>query len=369
MIKIKQMTLYRLRMPLRTPFSNWREQVKEKDLYICELVDQDGVTGYGESVAFDSPWYTEETTETVHYIAKTYLKQLLKEPFSHPSEFIERANVIKRNHMAKAMVEGALWDIFAKRLEMPLYQVLGGKNPKVNVGVAIGMKQTDDETLDAIGQAEKDGYKRIKLKVSKKNDLRLIEKIRAKFPMMPLMIDANGAYTIQDIEHVKKFDHYNLLMIEQPFHPEDFVDHKYLQEQLHTPVCLDESIHTIQDVRTAIALESCRIISVKLGRVGGFRNALTIHDLCQKHQIGLWTGGMLEAGIGRAQSLALATLPGFTYPADQAGADRYWEKDILSEEIMAKNGMITLPERPGIGYEVDKAAIAYYQIDREIVKV
>ncbi|SER88816.1 O-succinylbenzoate synthase [Gracilibacillus ureilyticus] len=369
MIQIKYLIFHRISMPLLQPFANSRHTVNEKDFYLIELIDQDGFKGYGETVAFDSPWYTEETTNTARSIIEHELVSYLAEPMDQPGTFMKRAETVRRHHMAKAAVEGALWDLFAKRENKPLYRAIGSDNNQVKVGVAIGRKQNISILLQAIQTAVDNGYRRIKLKINRDEDLAVLDAVRSKYPDVPLMVDANSAYTIDDLAHIKKFDQYNLMMIEQPFAYDDFVDHAKLVQAINTPICLDESIHSFADARTAIALNSCQIMSIKLGRVGGFSQALAIHQLCERHHIPVWSGGMLEAGVGRAQSLALATLPNFSLPADQAGSDRYWKRDIITPAITASNGIITLPDKPGIGYEIDEEALQFYRTERKSIPV
>src|SRR5699024_35494 len=216
---------------------------------------------------------------------------------------------------------GALWDLFAKRQQQPLYKMIGGTTNKVNVGASIGLQPDSTTLIEKIQVAIDQGYQRIKLKIKPDHDIDLLDKVRQRFPTIPLMVDANSAYTLQDIDHLKKIDEFNLMMIEQPLAHDDFVNHALLKEKIDTAICLDESIHTISDVETAIALKSCDIISIKLGKVGGFSQAKAIHDLCAEKNIPVWCGGMLEAGVGRAQSLALATLPNFTLPADPGASN------------------------------------------------
>ncbi|GAA0306805.1 O-succinylbenzoate synthase [Gracilibacillus halotolerans] len=362
MMTLKRLILHELKMPLRFPFQNSKETVREKRFHIIELMDQDGVSGFGETVAFESPWYTEETTDTVAMTIEKHIWPVLRHTtIKHPSEFQTKTAHIKRHHMAKAGVEGALWDLYAKKKGRPLYQAIGGTNRHIEVGVAIGIQKDMPTLLTKINQAIAEGYKRVKLKVSKGNDIEVLETVREAFPAIDLMVDANGAYNLQDLKHLKQIDQFKLMMIEQPLASDDFVEHARLQEELHTPICLDESIHTLADAQTAIALESCRIISMKLGKVGGFTNAIEIHNECAKHNIPVWCGGMLEAGVGRAQSLALATLPNFQLPADTGASQRYWKQDIIQPEVEVENGVVELPQLPGIGYEIDLEALLHYR--------
>ena len=369
MIVLKKLILHEMRMPLRYPFQNSQETVTEKRFYIIELLDESGVSGFGETVAFESPWYTEETTNTAAMMIEKHIWPAVRNRMlQHPSEFQALTSVIQRNHMAKAGVEAAIWDLHAKKKGIPLYQAIGGKTSQVEVGAAIGIQKDTRTLLDKIQQAINVGYKRIKLKIAKGHDIEVVDAVRHSFPSLELMVDANGAYTINDMEHLRQLDQYQLLMIEQPLASDDLVDHARLQEELTTPICLDESIHTLADVRTAIALGSCQIISMKLGKCGGFTNAIAMHDECAKHGIPVWCGGMLEAGIGRAQSLALATLPNFRFPADTGASSRYWHQDIIQPEVEVKDGIITLPESPGIGYNIDEAVISEYRIEQRVVQ-
>ncbi|MFC4402825.1 o-succinylbenzoate synthase [Gracilibacillus xinjiangensis] len=369
MIQIEQLIMHRMKMPLKHPFTNSRRTIDEKDFYIIELVDQAGNRGYGETVAFDTPWYTEETTTTVRYIMEHELAPILATPFDHPSSFIKRCQPVRRHQMAKAAVEGAIWDLYAKQHDVPLYKAIGGTNSQVPVGAAIGMKEDIPTLIEAIQREIDHGYKRIKLKIKPGRDLQILDAVRSEFPDILLMADANSAYTLDDLDHIKQFDQFDLMMIEQPLAHDDFVDHAILQKEIRTPICLDESIHTLSDVKTAIALHSCQIISVKLGKAGGFSQAKRIHDLCAENNIQVWCGGMLEAGVGRAQSLALATLPNFTLPADPGASNRYWHQDIINPEVEINNGIITLPDKPGIGYDIDEEALQFYRTERKSIPI
>ncbi|WP_369403482.1 o-succinylbenzoate synthase [Gracilibacillus boraciitolerans] len=247
---------------------------------------------------------------------------------------------------------------FCETSKKPLYHTIGGITNKIPVGAAIGIQSDEYQLLTKIQQLLDEGYQRIKLKIKPNQDLHILEKVREHFPDTPLMVDANAAYTLKDIEHLKQLDQYNLMMIEQPLAHDDLIDHAELQAQIHTPICLDESINTLADVKAAIALKSCKVISIKLAKVGGITNAIAIHDYCEHHHIPVWCGGgMLEAGgVGRAQSLALATLPNFQFPADPGASNRYWHKDIITPEVEVHDGYVTLPDQPGIGYELNLSA-------------
>lgn len=337
---LKKVKLHRLKMTLNNPFTTSFGTFTDKDFLVVEMIDADGVCGWGESVAFVSPWYNEETVETNYHVIEKFLIPLLSEPIHHPDELSARFSNIRKNNMAKAAVEGALWDIFAKKQEVPLYQVLGGEKKEVEVGVSLGIKESVDDLLKEIEQYVELGYKRIKMKIKPGWDVEVIKEVRQHFPDILLMADANSAYTLKDIEHLKQLDDYNLMMIEQPLSHDDIIDHAKLQSELSTPICLDESIHTLEDARKAIELGSCKIINIKIGRVGGLTEAKKIHDYCERAGIPVWCGGMLESGVGRAHNVALSTLNNFTLPGDTAASSRYWQRDIISPEVQVDKGKI-----------------------------
>lgn len=361
LISISKIIMRKLNMRLKNSFQSSFGLIQDKPIFIVEVVDQEGVVGYGESVAFESPWYTEETVQSTEHILEEYLIPLLKKgPLWHPDEVGARFQPVRRNRMAKATLEGAVWDLFAKKRGLPLYAALGGTRHEVDVGVSIGIKETVDQLLADIQAALGQGYKRIKMKIKPGWDIDVVKEVRDIFPDVPLMVDANSAYTLSDTDHLKKLDNFNLMMIEQPLGSDDFVEHAELQKQMQTPICLDESIHSVEDTKVALKLGSCQVINIKMGRVGGITEAKAVHDLCYANGIPVWCGGMFEAGVGRAQSLAISTLPGFTLPGDVAGSDRYWDKDIIKPVVTVKNGVVELPRIPGIGYDIDYQALDAY---------
>ncbi|MDB5085505.1 MAG: O-succinylbenzoate synthase, partial [Bacilli bacterium] len=339
-MRFRQVTLHHIRMKLKSPFTASYGSMHERDCIIVELMDEEGVVGWGESTAFAIPWYTEETTKTNWHLLEDFLiPLLLSKETGHPAEVTPLFSGIRRNPMAKAALEGAVWDVFAQRSNASLAQVLGGSKQAIEVGVAIGIVPLPD-LLRKIEQYLAEGYKRIKVKIKPGHDLQLLHGIRQQFPDIPLMADANSAYTWQDLPQLQALDEFRLMMIEQPFSADDIVEHAKLQAQLNTPICLDESILTSQDAKHAIELGSCRVINIKIGRVGGLLEAGRIHDICQQHQVAVWCGGMLETGIGRAHNIALTTLPHFLLPGDTSGSARYWDVDIIEPEVVAHNGMI-----------------------------
>lgn len=357
-IPIKQIKLRKLNMRLKSPFTTSFGTFQNKDFFILEAIDDKGNRGFGESVAFNFPWYSEETVGTNKHIIEDFLIDILREnKISHPNDVLKIFDSIKRNNMAKSAVEGAIWDLYAKRQKITLAEAVGGKRKQIDVGISIGIQRTVNELLKTIDHFVQEGYKRIKLKIKPGWDVEVMKEVRRHFPDTTIMVDANSAYTLNDIEHLRKLDDFNLMMIEQPLAHDDIVDHATLQAAIETPICLDESIHSLDDARKAIELGSSKIINIKIGRVGGLSEAIRIHDYCQKSDIPVWCGGMLESGVGRAHNIALTTLPQFVLPGDTAGSSRYWEQDIIKPEVIVNNGVIDVPDMPGIGYEVDEQAL------------
>ncbi|MBY7142768.1 o-succinylbenzoate synthase [Virgibacillus sp. NKC19-3] len=351
-------------MRLNNPFTTSFGTIQDKEFFIIEAIDNKGTSGFGESVAFTSPWYTEETVETTRHMIEDFLIKILQEnEINHPDEVTDLFAVIKRNNMAKAAIEGAIWDLYAKRNNISLTQALGGKKSQIDVGISIGIQASTQDLIDKIDYYLQEGYKRIKLKIKPGYDIEVLRNVRKTFPDAPIMADANSAYTLDDINILKQLDEFELMMIEQPLAHDDIINHAKLQPAIKTPICLDESIHSLDDAKKAIELESCRIMNIKIGRVGGLTEARRIHDYCQEHNIEVWCGGMLEAGVGRGHNIALSTLPQFMVPGDTAGSALYWQQDIIKPEVIVKNGMINVPDKPGIGYEVDPNQLERFSID------
>ena len=268
--------------------------------------------------------------------------------------------------MAKAALEGAVWDLYAKRTHQTLASALGGDKKEIEVGISIGIQKSVEKLLSLIDGYVKEGYKRIKVKIKPGWDVDVIRAIRERFPDVPLMADANSAYSLEDAALLKQLDEFNLTMIEQPLASDDIIDHATLQKQLKTPICLDESIHSLEDARKAVELGSCGIINIKIGRVGGLTESKKIHDYCESKGIPVWCGGMLESGIGRAHNVAITTLSNFIMPGDTAGSERYWERDIIDPEVIVENGYITVPDEPGIGYEPNLERIEKFTVNKKV---
>ena len=369
-MKLVEVTMHELVMKMKTPFTTSLGSMQDKRFLVVEAKDESGVVGWGEGVAFEEPSYTEETFKTMRHILEDFLiPTLLGAELKHPDDVFEMFRPIRRNNMAKAAIEGAVWDIYAQLMNQPLANVIGGSQDKIEVGISIGLQPTDEQLIKTIQHYLNEGYKRIKVKIKPGKDIELLHTIRQAFPTIPLMADANSAYTLEDMERLKKLDEFNLMMIEQPLAHDDLIDHALLQKQIKTPICLDESITSLEDTRKAILLGSCGVINIKIARVGGISEAKRIHDYCMEHHIPVWCGGMLEAGIGRAQNVALTSLDNFIMPGDTAASSRYWYEDIISPEVTVENGYIKVPQKNGIGYEVNRAILEKYSVNKTTYRI
>jgi len=365
-VKITDITIRHLKMTMKSPFTTSFGTFKDKEFLLLEAKNEDGTVGWGESVAFNAPWYNEETLKTNWHMLEDFLIPLiLNKEIKHPDEVNQMFAPIRKNNMAKSTIEGAIWDIYAQQTNQSLAQALGGTKDKIEVGISIGIQNSIDELLRVVDGFLKEGYKRIKVKIKPGWDVDVIRSLREHFPNVPIMADANSAYRLKDIDLLKQLDEFDLLMIEQPLASDDIIDHAQLQKELKTPICLDESIHSLEDARKAIELGSTKIINIKIGRVGGLTEAKKIHDYCEEKGVPVWCGGMLESGIGRSHNIALTTLSNFILPGDTAGSNRYWEKDIIRPEVVATDGYIDVPQTPGIGYEVDRETVEAYTVAKK----
>ncbi|MED4018181.1 o-succinylbenzoate synthase [Sutcliffiella cohnii] len=365
-MKITDITIRHLQMKLKDPFTTSFGTFTNKEFLLLEARDVEGTIGWGESVAFNSPWYNEETLKTNWHMLEDFLIPLiLNKELNHPDEVSEIFSSIRKNNMAKSTIEGAVWDIYAQQTNQSLAAALGGKKDKIEVGISIGIQKSIEDLVALVDGFVKEGYKRIKVKIKPGWDIEVMRTLREKFPDTAIMADANSAYRLEDTALLKQLDAFDLMMIEQPLASDDIIDHAQLQKQLKTPICLDESIHSLEDARKAVELGSTGIINIKIGRVGGLSEAKKIHDYCAANNVPVWCGGMLESGIGRAHNVALTTLPNFILPGDTAGSNRYWEKDIILPEVVATNGYIDVPQTVGIGYEVDREAVESFTIAKK----
>ena len=353
-MKIEEITLYHVGMRLKTPVVTNFGSIIDKDSVLVKIRDTDGFIGWGEAPAFSIPWYSEETIGTVLHIMEDFLiPLLLHQEIDDPNTVFELFVPIQRNNIAKAGLESAIWDLYAKRHHIPLAKVLGGNKKKIEVGVVVGIQATVQDTLKLVESYVAEGYKRVKLKIKPGCDIRFVKAVKEVFPHLPISVDANGSYRFSDLPILQELDRYGLSMIEQPLTAGDLIDHAKLQAVLKTPLCLDESVATFEDVRNAAEFASCRIISLKMSRLGGLAATKRVHDFCRERNIPVWCGGMFETGIGRAHNIALSTLDNFTLPGDLSGSSRYWERDLIEPEVFVKQGEIEVPVQPGIGYEVD----------------
>jgi len=364
-VRIERIELRLLRLPLVRFFETSFGRVYDR-VFVLVTLEQDGALGYGECVADGDPFYSAETNVTAWHIIRDFVAPVVfGRAFEHPREIYDALRAIRGHNMAKAAVEMAAWDLFARQQNQPLYRLLGGSRTAVESGVSIGIQDTLEELAERIGVELSAGYRRVKIKIKPGWDLRAVEYVRDRFGTIPLMVDANAAYTIGDADHLAGLDPYDLMMIEQPLEYDDIRDHARLQRRLRTPLCLDESIHSIRAAEEAIEQDACRIINIKPGRVGGHGQSVRLHDLTAAHGIPVWHGGMLETGIGRAHNIHLSTLPNFSLPGDVAASRRYYAPDLIDPEIVVRSdGTIAVPEGPGLGVQIVADRVAAATEDR-----
>ena len=369
-LQLERIELREIELPLKSPFETSFGRTTRRRVLIVRVFNQDGASGYGECVARENPFFNHETIDTAWLITTNHVIPLLKAARVETAVQVnDLLAPIRENRMAKAGVEAAIWDLQAKLAGEPLWQHIGGTRDKIDCGVSIGLQSSTEALLDKVNSEVESGYQRIKIKIKPGKDLKLVEAVRRKFPAITLSVDANSAYRIEtDVALLKGLDDYNLLMMEQPLTPGDLLDHSKLQRELRTPICLDESIVCLTNARHAHELDACRIINIKLGRVGGYTEARGIQAFAQEHGMPVWCGGMLETGIGRAHNIALSTLPGFTLPGDVSASARYWDEDVIEPPVtVSAKGTIKAPKGPGIGFEVNEARIEALTVRRETV--
>jgi O-succinylbenzoate synthase len=353
MMHIDRLELRLLKLPLVHFFETSFGRIHDKH-FILVRIEGDGLVGYGECVAEQDPYYSSDTNETVwHIVSEFVVPRVVGKAFSHPCEVFPALKAIRGHNMAKAAVEMAAWDLYARQQRVPLSKVLGGTRDRIASGVSIGIQDSLDQLAEKVKTELAAGYRRIKIKIKPGWDVAAVEMIRSRFGNIPLMVDANAAYTFADADHLARLDPFDLMMIEQPLDYDDVMDHAQLQRRLKTAICLDESIKTVTIARDAIAAGACRIINIKPGRVGGFAESIRLHDLCASHNIPVWHGGMLESGIGRAANIHLASLSNFSLPGDIAASKRYFDPDLIDPAIsVAADGTIPVPTGPGIGVAI-----------------
>lgn len=332
--------------------------------------DTDGAEGWGECTAGEGPFYSEEWTDSswstlLHFLAPMVLGRSV----AAAHEVFPLMKAVRGHRMAKAAIENSCWDLEAKKLGVPLWRHLGGSRDDISCGVSIGIQDSPEILLEKIHKEVDAGYQRIKIKIKPGWDIGIVERVRREFPEIRLMGDANSAYSLADVKLFRALDEFNLMMLEQPLAHDDIFDHAKLQQQIETAVCLDESIHSAEDARHALELGSCKIINVKLGRVGGHAEARRVERVARENDIPVWCGGMLESGIGRAHNIAMSTLAGFTLPGDVSASSRYWAQDIIEPAVtVSQRGTISVPEEPGIGFNVDVGRIEALTVQKETLR-
>jgi o-succinylbenzoate synthase len=368
-MKIEAITLREIQMPLVHFFETSFGRIYSRRILLI-TAHCDGVNGWGESVASEDPYYSPEWMETAWPTIKHYLAPaLLGKTLASAQECVPLMQRVRGHRMAKAGIENALWDAEARQKQQPLWKLLGGKQREIACGVSIGIQDSLEQLLDKIQTELAAGYRRIKLKVKPGWDLSILERVRSRWPDILLSCDANSAYKLDELEHLRKFDQFNLLMIEQPLWDDDIYNHSRLQQQLRTALCLDESIHHARDAAHAIEIGACRIVNIKVGRVGGFSEARKVHDVCAAQNIPVWCGGMLETGIGRSHNIALSTLPNFRLPGDVSASKRYFKEDIVDPEVeVTAQGTIAIHDQPGTGYQVREDLIEKLTVRKETLR-
>jgi len=368
-VRIERIELRIVPLTLRERFEISSGGRQERSIIVV-TVHGEGETGWGECVAAEDPAYSYETTETAWHVLRDFLApSVVGRELRHPSDVLGAMSWVRGHPMAKAGIEMATWELWSRLEERPLAETLGGSMRAVPVGVSVGLQESDAALLDKVTGYIEAGYERIKMKIKPGRDVEMVEGVRDQFPDAALMVDANSAYSLDDLDHLRRFDPVDLMMIEQPLAHDDIREHSTLQRKLKTPICLDESIRQPADALHALDAVACGIINVKPGRVGGFTNAIAIHDLCRGRNVPVWVGGMLESGIGRGHNVALATLPGFTLPGDISESRRYWEEDIVEPEWdLSERGHIRPVDAPGIGVRPRVDRIRTAAVRKEVVE-
>ena len=368
-MKIDCVTLREIQIPLVHFFETSFGRVYSRRIMLLS-VDVEGVRGWGECVAAEDPFYSPEWIETAwptikHYLAPLLLAKGVESGRHCPALFAR----VRGHNMAKAALENAVWDAEGRLKQQPLWKLLGGTRREIPCGVSIGIQDSPEQLLDKIETELAAGYRRIKIKVKPGWDLNVLEKIRSRWADIVLSVDANSAYTLDETEHLRKFDAFHLLMIEQPLWNDEIYLHARLQKALQTAICLDESIHHARHADFALATGACRIINIKVGRVGGFTEAIKVHDVAQRHNVPVWCGGMLESGVGRAHNIALSTLENFRLPGDVSASKRYWKEDIIEPEVEVRpDGMIDVSDAAPTGYRVREDMIEKFTVRKETLR-
>jgi O-succinylbenzoate synthase len=368
-MRIDAIVLREIRMPLVEPFVTSFGETTDRRVLLAEI-HAEGLVGWGECVAGEHPYFSAESIDTAWIVLLQELGPMLAaNPVEHGGDCPKIFKKVRGNPMAKAALENAIWDLEAQIENAPLYELLGGTQKRIACGVSIGMQPTMEQQLAKVEREVNAGYQRIKLKCQPGWDVEMLEAVRKRWPKIMLSVDANSAYRMRDFDHLVDFDRFDLLMIEQPLWADDFYYHSMLQKRLETAICLDESIRNRRDALAAVDMESCRIINIKNGRVGGFSEAIAVHNAAMERGIPVWCGGMLETGIGRAHNIALSSLPGFTLPGDVSASKRYWAEDVIEPEVVVSSkGEITVPTTAGRGFEVKTGLVEKLTVRREEIR-
>lgn len=368
---IQSIELREICLPLINFFETSFGRTTERRIVLARVRDADGAEGWGECTAGEGPFYSDEWTDSVWDTLREFLgPMVLGKEVNGAADVFALMRPVRGHRMAMATIETACWDLEAKKLGVPLWKHLGGTRNEIASGVSIGIQDTPEILLEKIRKEVDAGYQRIKIKIKPGWDVGIVARVREEFPDIRLMGDANSAYTLADVPLFKELDAFDLMMLEQPLAHDDIFDHAQLQQQIQTAICLDESIRTPEDATHAIALGSCKIINVKLGRVGGHAQAKLVEQVARENDIPVWCGGMLESGIGRAHNIAMSTLAGFSLPGDVSASARYWEEDIIEPPVVVSSkGTITAPDAPGIGFNLNLPRIDALTVRQQTINL
>jgi o-succinylbenzoate synthase len=368
-MKLDEIALFHVRLPLKHPFETSFARITHHEAIVVRVVSG-SVEGYGEAPVWSGPWYSAEDVHTAWHVIHDHLAPAaLRADLEHPSALGDRFHFVRGHPMAKAAIEGAAWDCLGKRDNRSLASLFGGARTAIPSGISLGIESDLDVLLGRVRAAIEAGYQRVKIKIKPGSDVEPLRRVRAAFPSLALMADANAAYVLDDAPRLAQLDELKLTMIEQPLAEDDLVEHAQLAKRIRTPICLDESISSVTHAKHAIDSGACAIVNVKQARVGGASRAIELHDLCRSRGIDVWCGGLLETGIGRLHNVALASLPGFTLPGDVSASERYYEEDLIAPPVtMSRDGMIAVPRAPGIGHSVDTVRLERSSLRRANVR-
>ena len=354
-MRLTRIRLRQIRMPLVRPFETSFGRTEERRIVLVEVEDSDGAAGWGEVTCGERPFYNEEWVGAAWLVLRDFAApRVLGAEVRSAAEVGALTSAVRGHRMALGGLEAACWELEARKAGQPLWWHIGGERTVIPCGVSIGIQDSVEDLLELVETELDAGYQRIKIKIKPGKDVDVVRSVRARFPSVALMADANSAYSLDDLGRLKALDEFGLTMLEQPLGHDELIDHATVQAAMRTPICLDECIRTAHHAKQAIRLGACRIINIKLGRVGGFAEAIRVHDVCRAEGVPVWCGGMLEAGIGRAHNIALSTLPNFSLPGDVSASKRYWSQDILERPVeVSGRGTIAVPDRPGLGFDLD----------------